>query len=259
MFRRRRLAQRPEPGFKDYYLILQVHPEADAAMIDAAYWHLARRYGEARLTDDSARGKMDDLNEAYSVLRHSERRDDFDRIRDALLGQKALPLAPAPPPEPVPLSVMERQRPRPREEAATATPAAQPARHRWPMPHLAIPGWQHYVSAAMFFALAVVALVWAQPFLVLGLFAVGVAVTLIPLATRGPAFVRRVNPRKPKSKSGPRGQRRRLVPRITLGHGAKATQSLQDSTQDARERLRQAPVPKPPLASADDRVAIQGQ
>ena len=55
MFRRRRPAQRPEPGFKDYYLILQVHPEGDAAMIDAAYWHLARRYGEARVTDDSAR------------------------------------------------------------------------------------------------------------------------------------------------------------------------------------------------------------
>ena len=33
--------------FHDHYFVLQVHPEADAPMIDAAYWHLARRYNEA--------------------------------------------------------------------------------------------------------------------------------------------------------------------------------------------------------------------
>jgi hypothetical protein len=103
----------------------------------------------------------------------------------------------------------------------------------------------------MFFALAVVALVWAQPAVVVTLFTVGVASTLIPLARRGPQLVKRGNPRKPKPKSGPKGQGRRLLPHVPIGR-AKAAQSLQDSMQDARERLRQAPV-----ASADDGIAVQ--
>jgi len=254
MFRRRRLEE-PEPGFKDYYLILQVHPEADAAMIDAAYWHLARRYGEARLTDDSARVKMDDLNEAYSELRNSGRRDDFDRIRNILLGSNALPVAAPPPAEPVPLSVMERQRPRARE-VSESKPPPPGHRSRWPALHLAIPGWQHYLSAACFFALAVVALVWAQPVVVVSIFAVGVAVTLIPLVRRGPQLVRRAKKNRPGS-NGRRGQGRRLLPRISLRRHTDPTDSLHESTQGARERLRLTPS-APPQAT-DDRIAIQGK
>jgi len=244
MLRRRRLEQ-PEPGFKDYYLMLQVHPEADAAMIDAAYWHLARRYGEARLTDDSARAKMDGLNEAYSVLRNSGRRDDFDRIRNILLGSNALPVAAAPPSERVPLSVMERQHPRARDATASAPrPAHRP---RWPALHLAIPGWQHYLSALLFFALAVVALVWAQPLVVVVVFAVGVAVTLLPLVRRSPQAARRPNSKGPRP-NGRRGQGRQLLPRISLRRHPDAAQALHDSTLGARDRMRQSPAAAAPSA-----------
>ena len=201
---------------------------------------------------------MDDLNEAYSILRHSERRDAFDRIRDALLGSKALPLAPVPPAEAVPLSVMERQRPRPREEGATAT--TPPARRsRWPMPHLSIPGWQHYVSAGMFFALAVVSLVWAQPVVVVTLFAVGVAVTLIPLARRGPRLSKRTKSPKPRSKAGPKEHRRGVAQNAPSSAQADAATALHEATQDARERLRKAPRARTSVAPIDDRVALQGK
>lgn len=252
MFRRRRAAQF-EPGFKDYYLILQVHPEADGAMIDAAYWHLARRYGEARLTDDSARAMMDDLNEAYSVLRNSERRADFNRIRTVLLGSNALPEAPPPPSEPVPLAVMERQRPRAREQAATEP---RPRRGRsWPTLHLVIPGWQRYLSALVLFALAVVALVWAHPAVVVALFTVGVVVTLIPLVRSGSQLTSR--PAAPASTgSGEKG--RRSVPHASPGGHADSAASLRDSVQGARERLRQTPSAAPPQPT-DDPIAVQGK
>lgn len=103
-------------SFKDYCLILQVHPEADAAMIEAAYWHLARRYNEAALHDPLARAKLEELNEAYSVLGSPERREEYMKHRAQVLGEGALPVPPPPAPEPPPLAVMARQRPRPREE-----------------------------------------------------------------------------------------------------------------------------------------------
>jgi len=251
MFRRRRAAQF-EPGFKDYYLILQVHPEADGAMIDAAYWHLARRYGEARLTDSSARAMMDDLNEAYSVLRTSDRRADFDRIRNILLGSNALPVAPPPPSEPVPLSVMERQRPRAREEAATEP---RPRRGRsWLALHLLIPGWQRYLSALVLFTLAVVALVWAHPAVVVALFAVGVVVTLIPLVRSRPQLVS--GAALPASTGSPE-KGGRSVPHASLRGRADTAASLRDSAQGARERLRQAASAAPP--QTDDPIAVQGE
>ena len=61
------VAKKNKP-FKDYCLTLQVHPEADAAMVDAAYWHLAKRYNEAAAYDPKARAKLEELNEAYIVL-----------------------------------------------------------------------------------------------------------------------------------------------------------------------------------------------
>ena len=111
-------AAKKDKPFKDYCLTLQVHPEADAAMVDAAYWHLAKRYNEAAPYDPKARAKLEELNEAYTVLGSAERREEYMKLRVQALGEGALPQAPRPERTPPPLSVMNRQRPHEREEAA---------------------------------------------------------------------------------------------------------------------------------------------
>ena len=103
-----------EPTFKDHYQTLQVHPEADASMIEAAYWHLARRYNAAKRFDSSAIEIMDDLNEAYSVLGSPSHRKEYRRDRNAVLGEDALPTPPPQPSQPPPLRVLERSKVRPK-------------------------------------------------------------------------------------------------------------------------------------------------
>lgn len=48
--------------------ILQVAPAADAEIITQAYWHLARKYRAKAARDRRARLRLDELNQAYSVL-----------------------------------------------------------------------------------------------------------------------------------------------------------------------------------------------
>ena len=96
----------PAPPFDDHFLTLQVHPEADAGMIETAYWHLARRY--SKRPDPSAAAKLDDLNAAYSVLATPTRREQYVVTRNAVLGEGALPALATPPPARPPLKVMER-------------------------------------------------------------------------------------------------------------------------------------------------------
>ncbi len=108
-------------SFKDYCLVLQVHPEADVGVVDAAYWHLARRYSEEVAHNPSARAKLEELNEAYSVLGSPDRREVYMGLRSATLGEGALPIPPRPEAPPPPLTVMERQRPLPRESLPTQT------------------------------------------------------------------------------------------------------------------------------------------
>jgi curved DNA-binding protein CbpA len=113
-------AAKREKAFKDYCLILQVHPEADAAMIDAAYWHLAKRYNEATAFDPKARAKIEELNEAYIVLGSAEKREEYMKLRAQVLGEGALPQVPRPEPPVPPLTVMTRQRPQERPQSAEA-------------------------------------------------------------------------------------------------------------------------------------------
>jgi hypothetical protein len=120
-------AKRDKP-FKDYCLVLQVHPEADAVMIDNAYWHLAKRYNEAAAYDPKAREKLEELNEAYIVLGSAERREAYMIERARMLGEGALPEPPVPEKAPLPLSVMNRQRPRERE--APDVDSSRPVRLR---------------------------------------------------------------------------------------------------------------------------------
>lgn len=69
---------------KDYYCILEVHPEASAAAIDRAYKSLVRRYHPDALPPAQRRWatlRMQELNEARDVLAEPARRARYDRRR----------------------------------------------------------------------------------------------------------------------------------------------------------------------------------
>ncbi|MDI6786197.1 MAG: DnaJ domain-containing protein [bacterium] len=63
--------------YRDYYLILQINPDADSNMIRRAYRLLALRYHPDRKEGDER--KMVEITEAYNVLMDSEKRKQFDR------------------------------------------------------------------------------------------------------------------------------------------------------------------------------------
>jgi hypothetical protein len=72
----------------DLYKILQVDPEADSDVIEAAYRRLARKHHPDVSPAPDAELRMRELNAAYQVLRHAGQRADYDRRR-----QPAGPLA----------------------------------------------------------------------------------------------------------------------------------------------------------------------
>jgi hypothetical protein len=92
-------------------------------MIDAAYWHLAKRYNAAFAYDPNATAKLEDLNEAYIVLGSAQKREEYMKLRVAVLGEGALPQTPGPAPVAPPLAMMSRQRPQ--ERAALETTASE--------------------------------------------------------------------------------------------------------------------------------------
>jgi curved DNA-binding protein CbpA len=63
---------------KNYYSILQVDPKADKDIIEVVYKKLAFRYHPDRNKMPSALTKMQDINEAYEVLRDPASRRNFD-------------------------------------------------------------------------------------------------------------------------------------------------------------------------------------
>jgi curved DNA-binding protein CbpA len=63
---------------QNYYEILGLAPFADGAMVDQAYWHLAKTYQSLAEADPRARQALDDLNEAYAVLGTPRLRDEYD-------------------------------------------------------------------------------------------------------------------------------------------------------------------------------------
>ena len=71
--------------FRDPYKVLQVDPEADRDVIQAAYRQLARKYHPDRaqnLPDDAAR-RMVEINAAWELLGDPDRREAYDRERAA--------------------------------------------------------------------------------------------------------------------------------------------------------------------------------
>ncbi len=220
-----------EQLFHDHYFVLQVHPEADAPMIDAAYWHLARRYNEAEDGNPSAKAKLDELNEAYSVLGSSARRKKYNLERNEAIGVGVLPAALPPRPEPAPLAVMDKHRPGPRAER-TPQPRKRP---RFGFRQLSLPPWQGAASAAIVLVLAIGAFgVWEHTVSVAVLAAIGVVFGTVPLLRRLPGLPALSIPRL-------------HWPRLRLPHRSQGMLSgrsldpneLQQATREARARLRE--------------------
>lgn len=178
----------PTEPFKDYYQFLHLHPHADAAMVDQAYWHLARLYNAEFSTDPDAKRKLDELNEAYSVLRSPPLRKAYDQMRNELLGEGTLPETPEPEPAAPPLAVMMKQRPHPREQQAPDEPR-EAGRFRVSAGLLAVLPWQSMLGVVAIAALAAAALLGGvQPALVLALLVVGLALMMVPLVRKLPSF-----------------------------------------------------------------------
>ncbi|MFC1977542.1 DnaJ domain-containing protein [Chloroflexota bacterium] len=67
-----------EVNWKDYYNILEQRPTANAQDIKSAYRRLARKYHPDRAEDSPAPDRMAEVNEAYEVLSHPDRRAKYD-------------------------------------------------------------------------------------------------------------------------------------------------------------------------------------
>lgn len=67
--------------FKDYYDILGVKADADAAAIKGAYRKLARKYHPDVSKEAGAEDKFKSVNEAYEVLKDTEKRRAYDEVR----------------------------------------------------------------------------------------------------------------------------------------------------------------------------------
>jgi len=93
----------------DYYAVLQVHPDAEHEVIEAAYRQLMKKHhpdraggDPRRIAEHEARAKA--INEAFGVLRDPERRRryDLDRILSATVRPAASQHSSSPPPPPPP-------------------------------------------------------------------------------------------------------------------------------------------------------------
>ncbi|MCB1699253.1 MAG: DnaJ domain-containing protein [Pseudomonadales bacterium] len=67
--------------FKDYYKIIGVDPDADDKTIKAAYRRLARKYHPDVSTEAGAEEKFKELAEAYEVLKDTDKRAQYDMVR----------------------------------------------------------------------------------------------------------------------------------------------------------------------------------
>jgi curved DNA-binding protein CbpA len=73
----------------DPYKVLQVDPEADHDVIEAAYKRLARKYHPDVSTEPDAVVRMVQLNQAWEALRDPVRRGAVDRARQRAAGTSA--------------------------------------------------------------------------------------------------------------------------------------------------------------------------
>ncbi len=66
--------------YQDYYKILDIERNADKATIKKAYRKLARRYHPDVNSEADAEDKFKELNEAYDVLKDTEKRKAYDQF-----------------------------------------------------------------------------------------------------------------------------------------------------------------------------------
>ena len=76
---------------RDYYDVLGVDRNADAAALKSAFRKLAMQYHPDRNPDDAgAEAKFKEINEAYSVLSDDQKRAAYDRLGHAAFGQSGM-------------------------------------------------------------------------------------------------------------------------------------------------------------------------
>lgn len=154
---------------RDYYEILGLTPTADGAMVDQAYWHLARKYQGLAATNPRAQYLLDELNEAYGVLGTPRLREQYDAFRDDVLIRKGMV-------KPV------KARPHAAARKAEAKEPTDGSRREW-----SPPGVQHartYALAAIIAALAFAG-AWqgVNVIFVVATLGIGLALSLTPTVT----------------------------------------------------------------------------
>src|SRR6202789_4258482 len=78
--------------YKDYYEVLGVARGADADAVKRAYRKLARKYHPDVSKEKNAETKFKEVQEAYEVLRDTEKRAAYDQLgRDYPPGQQFRP------------------------------------------------------------------------------------------------------------------------------------------------------------------------
>jgi hypothetical protein len=167
---------------RDYYELLGLTPRADGAMVDQAYWHLARKYKMLAETNPHARTMLDELNEAYGVLGNPRLREQYDAFRDDVLIRKGMirPVA------------SRSKTASPAERAAGAAKPDHAAARRIHLPSVPIrlprlgrDDWRSLGAGGVILALAFVG-AWqgVNVLFVLGAAAFGLAMALAPLLKR---------------------------------------------------------------------------
>ena len=226
------MAQEPiesEQSFKDYYEILHLHSEADAAMVDQAYWHLARLYNAAIPDDADAREQLDVLNEAYSVLRSPELRLSYDQTRNELLKSGALPEPVDPEEEDAPpLAVMAKQKPKARKQGKKKSGEGR----QFKLPELP---WPSVAAVLIFAALAGGAVAVGLPLpLAIGLLVVGPVLGLTAFAaSKLPGL-----PALPSKEISLPSIRAPRLPERSTDRDSVSPDSLHESTAAMRQRWR---------------------
>ncbi len=81
----------------DPYKILQVDPEAEDEVIQAAYRRLAQKYHPDRSSGQAAIERMVAINAAWETIGDPKRRASFDRVRNAATAQTTPTGQPEPP------------------------------------------------------------------------------------------------------------------------------------------------------------------
>jgi curved DNA-binding protein CbpA len=124
----------PEPI--NPYKILQVDPEAEDEVIQAAYRRLAQKYHPDRSQGPEAAARMVGINAAWETIKDPVRRAAYDRLRDEAAARRAEQPAAAQPAaaqRPAPSGETSRAS---HETARTSPPAASPR-----APETVSPSW----------------------------------------------------------------------------------------------------------------------